>query len=441
MSNSKKDQSFISARAFISAILVIAVLMVITYIATLLIPCEGLPFWKWLLSPFLVLGGEDMVTLIGLMIFLLIVGAVFNSLDQSGMMKYMLDVLTDRFKTSRYKLMAVLIAFFMGMGSLIGCFEEVVPLVPIVTALAVRLGWDALTGLSMSLLSVGCGFAAGVFNPFTVGAAQTIAGLPMFSGAWFRFISFVCIYALLFTFVRAHAKKIDKGDEGIISDDFVRDPKKEKGLIAFAVILGIGILIVFASAVITALQDYTFVIVALTFLIAGTTASLISGMKKEKLMKSSVTGLINMLPAIIMILMASSIKYTLQTAGALDTILNAAISLAQGLPAWAIILFIYLLVLIMNFFIASGSAKVILLMPILLPIAKAFGISPQLTILAFAFGDGFSNVFYPTNAALLISLGLSNIKYGKWFKHCGLFQLLNLILTSLLLLLGLAIGV
>jgi len=49
-------------------------------------------------------------------------------------------------------------------------------------------------------------------------------------------------------------------------------------------------------------------------------------------------------------------------------------------------------------------------------------------------------VFYPTNPALLISLGLADVSYGKWFRWSGKFQLLNLLLTSGLLLLALAVG-
>jgi uncharacterized ion transporter superfamily protein YfcC len=94
----------------------------------------------------------------------------------------------------------------------------------------------------------------------------------------------------------------------------------------------------------------------------------------------------------------------------------------------------------MNFFIASGSAKAFLLMPLIVPVAKAFGISAQLCVIAFAFGDGFSNVFYPTNPVLLISLGLANVEYGEWVKWSWKFQFLNLLLTSGLLLVGLIIG-
>ena len=90
----------------------------------------------------------------------------------------MLNKIANRFSAVRYHLLAVIILFFMAMGAMIGSFEECVPLVPIVVALAINLGWDALTGMGMSLLAVGCGFASGVCNPFTIGVAQQLAGLP-----------------------------------------------------------------------------------------------------------------------------------------------------------------------------------------------------------------------------------------------------------------------
>ena len=141
-----------------------------------------------------------------------------------------------------------------------------------------------------------------------------------------------------------------------------------------------------------------------------------------------------------MILMANSIKYTMVEGNVLDTILQGAIAIAETLPGWSVILFIYAIVLVMNFFISSGSAKAFLLMPLIVPVAEAFGISAQLCVTAFAFGDGFSNVAYPTNAVLLIGLGIGGVDYGKWIKWSLPFQLMNLLLTSGLLLIGFAIG-
>jgi len=124
----------------------------------------------------------------------------------------------------------------------------------------------------------------------------------------------------------------------------------------------------------------------------------------------------------------------------LDTLLYHAVRAAEGMSGAGLILFIYGICLVMNFFIPSGSAKAFLLIPLIVPLAQIFGVSAQLCIVAFAFGDGFSNVFYPTNPALLIALGLADTGYGDWAKYSWRFQLLNLLLTGALLLFGLAVG-
>lgn len=456
----------INTRSFLTAILVIFVLMVLTYVLTMVIPGGayarttdisgntvidtsvpfqqvqgGIPFWRWLLSPLLVLGAEGNGTLIAVIAFLLVIGGIFNSLDKCGVMKYMLDRIVYQFGTARYQLMAVITFFFMALGAFIGSFEECVPLVPIVVALTVRLGFDALTGMGISVLAASCGFASGVCNPFTVGVAQNVVGLPMFSGLWLRLLSFVLIYMLLTAFITFHAKKVEqKSDKNILCNDFRVNKKMDRALFCFAGILGIGIVMVLCSSVITVLQDYNMIIVAVMFLVAGIAATLVSGMSAKNLGRTFVDGLVSILPAVIMILMASSIKYILVEANILDTILHSMVTTASTLPKWFVILFIYFVVLVMNFFIATGSAKAIMLMPLIAPVAQIFEIPVQLCIVAYAFGDGFSNAFYPTNPVLLISLGLADVSYGKWVKWTWKFQVLNLVLTSLLLLFGLAVG-
>lgn len=456
----------ISARSFITALLILFALMLLTYILTLVLPGGeykriadsagnmvidtqagytpvegGLPFYKWLLSPFLVLTAEGSGTISAVIVFLLVIGGIFNSLDRCGLMLYMLKRVVRRFGHARYMLMAVVVLFFMAMGSFIGSFEEVIPLVPIVVSLAVGLGWDALIGVGMSLLAAGCGFSAGVCNPFTVGIAQELAGLPMFSGIWLRVVSFLVVYILLLFFLRSHAKKIEQPFSGdLAGEDFCPSASMDRALALFGGLLGLGILLVLSSSFITALQDYTMVIVAAMFLAAGLASTLAAGMSPGKLGSSFFNGLVSVLPAVLMILMASSIKYTLTEAKILDTILYYAVAAAGTLPRWMVILFLYLVVLVMNFFIPSGSAKAFLLLPLILPVAQIFELSPQLCVMAYAFGDGFSNVLYPTNPVLLISLSLAGVSYGSWFKWTWKFQAVILICTSLLLLFGLAVG-
>ena len=465
MAKTERKGLDISAKSFIGAIVIIFALMCLTYVATFLIPGGeyqrvtdangmetivtdsfkyvegGVPFLKWILSPFLVLGADGGGAIIAVIVFLLVIGGIFTALDKCGRMEYMLKKIVHRFGQNRYILMSLVMLFFMSMGAFIGSLEECVPLVPIVVGLSVALGWDELTGLGMSILSAGCGFAAGVCNPFTVGVAQELAGLPMFSGMWLRFVAFIIIYGIVHFFVKHHALKIAKPIEQIeVHDDFVDDKRMDKALWTFAGILGIGILVVLSSVFLTFLQDYTMIIVAVMFLVAGLASVIISGMSGKDLAKFFGYGIVTILPAVFMILMASSIKYTLIEGKILDTLLHSAVGIAENLPKGAVILFIYLIVLVLNFFISSGSAKAFLLMPLIVPMAQIFEISSQLSVMAFAFGDGFSNVMYPTNPVLLISLGMAGISYVKWFKWTFKIQFTILVATSLLLLFGLVIG-
>ncbi len=460
-----KNSLNIGAKSFLAAIVIIFLLMALTYGLTFVVPGGeyartvdeaghtiidtqagfrnvpgGLPFYKWLLSPFLVLGAEGSGALVAVIAFLLVIGGVFNALHDSGLMGYMLNKLVHRFHYVRYRLMAMLVLFFMAMGSLVGSFEEVVPLVPIVTTLAVGLGWDALTGVAMSLLAAGCGFAAGVANPFTIGVAQTLAGLPMFSGIWLRLVAFVCIYLLLLLFIRFHARRLPETASFAKAEAHVPDRRMDRGLLLFAAILGAGIALVLCSGFIPALRDYTMIAVAVMFLVAGVAATLAAGMGLRGLLRSFLSGLIAIAPSVLMILMAASIRYTLVEGRILDSLLHMAVTAAGGMSRAALVLFIYGICLVLNFFIPSGSAKAFLLIPLIVPLAGLFGVSSQLCILAFAFGDGFSNVFYPTNPCLLISLGLVDTGYGKWAGYSIKFQLMNLLLTTGLLLFGLAVG-
>ena len=395
--NKEKPKMEAGVKSFITAIVVIFAMMVLTYALTIIIPGGYIPFWKWILSPILVLFAKDSGSMIAIIALLVVLGGIFNTLDKFGVLRLLLDKVTAKFGKSRRVLLAVIPLFFMVIGSAAGTFEECVPLVPVVVALAIRLGWDALTGLGMSILAAGCGFAAGVCNPFTVGVAQELAGLPMFSGMWYRAVAFLIIYILLMLFLLIYVRKIEK-------------PMDEKML------EGIG---------------------------SGNVRQIAysSGSRFWKIGITFKEGVVSVLPGVLLILMANSIRFTLLEGNILDVILQGAVSLASGMPRFGVILFIYGLVLILNFFIPSGSAKAFLLMPLIVPLAEAFDISAQLCVVAFAFGDGFSNVFYPTNPVLLISIGLANVSYGTWAKWSGKFQLINLFVTGALLLLGLAINV
>ena len=466
----------VGTRSFIAALIILFLLMALTYALTMLLPAGeyqrvvtdgkesivpgtyqsvagGLTFWKWLLSPFLALGSSGSGTVIAIIAFLLVIGGAFNAMDECGVLSYMFNRVYRMFETRKYRLLLLVSLFFMSLGAFVGSFEECVPLVPIAVALAYSLGWDALVGLGMSLLAVGFGFSTGVVNPFTVGVAQQLVGLPMFSGIWMRLVTFVLIYGLLIAFLIPYARKIEKTpSKSAIYDpamaerwatlriDYVEDRRKDRALIWFAAVLGAGILLILCSSFVPFLQDIIMPLIAVIFLVAGTVSSLVSGMELRAYLKSFGKGMVNILPAVLLILMANSIRFTMTESKILDTILFKTVQLTQNASSGVVVLMIYALALILELFISSGSAKAFLLMPLIAPIADLSGISRQIAVLAYAFGDGFSNVFYPTNPVLLISLGIVGIGYGKWFKWSGKIQIAVLALTSALLLFANAIG-
>lgn len=458
MDDNKKFAS-INFKAYLSSLIIIVALIIATYVLTFVLPAgryddsgnfiyiQGgvdFPIWKLLLSPFLVLGSDGNFLLIAILVFLLVIGGIFEALNKCNFMEYLLKKLVNRFHNKKYLLIAILVLFFMLLGSFVGTFEEVIPMIPFICALTVSLGFDNLVGLGVSLLAAGSGFACGIMNPFTIGIAQELAKVPMFSGVWIRILAFILIYALLVSFLIIHAKRVEKKNKGDTSKevnfDYVKDPKMDKAVWTFSGILLGGLALVISSTFIPALRDYTLIIIALAFLIGGITACLIIGMKAKEIIKCFGKGALTMLPALAMILLASSIRYILVESYRIDTLVYNLINFTNGLSKYVLILFIYLIVFLVEIFIASGSAKAFLLIPLLLPIASKFGISANLVCLAYIFGDGFSNYIYPSDAALIISLRLSDYTYVGYMKKTWVYHLLTILITSGILLLGVAIN-
>ena len=412
--------------------------------------------WRWFTAPIEVLGGSDGLTVITIIIFLLMVGVAFAVLDKSGLLKAVIARIVKAFEGCKYHLLLVISLFFMIIGAFFGIFEEVVPLVPLMLALSYFLGWDALVGLGMSILAVNMGFSAAITNPFTIGVAQKLAGLPLFSGAWLRVIIFAIIYAIFAAFLTRYARKIERNPQ--ISPVFQEDqaerakytdlqldslaeasPRLGKAMSWFLVCLALILIVLVTAPFLPAIASFSMPIVGLLFFIGGIGASLISGARRSTVFKAAWEGLTGISPAIPLILMAASIKHIVAQGGILDTILyQASQPLSQANPFLATLL-IYFLALLIEFFVASGSAKAFLLMPIMVPLADLVGVTRQTTVTAYCFGDGFSNLIYPTNPVLLICLGLTMVSYSKWLKWS--LRLWFWVLLATFLFLGIAIAI
>ena len=445
MENEKKGLA-ISVNSFITAVGILVVLMILTYILTLVIPGEGIPFWKWLLSPVLVLGSSQGITMCAVIFFLLVLGGTFNALDISGTMVYMLRKIVHAAGDKKYTLLALVTLFFLSMGAFIGSFEECIPMVPLVVALSIAMGWDALVGLGMSMGAVACGFSTGVLNPFTTGVAQTLMGLPAFSGISLRLLTYLAVYACLLLFLIPYAKKCEKRNAKVAEAkaesvvNFVKSPEKEAAVRFFVITIVCCFLFILSSVFVTALSDYLMIFVAVFFLIAGIGCCVCVKIGFQKSLFYFRHGIGSVLPSTLLILMAGSIQYTMTEAGIMDTILEYAVSVISQMSPYQGILCMFLFAMLINFFVSSGSAEAMLLMPIFGPLADSCGISRQLAVLAFNYGDGFSNLIYFTNPCLLIALNLVGISYGKWIKFSAKLQLMIAVACCLILLLGTVVG-
>ncbi|MDF2948116.1 MAG: hypothetical protein K0R07_126 [Sedimentibacter sp.] len=415
-----------AVKTFLSAAIVLIVMLFLTGLLTYLIPNgdfnaetmtftereeQGIPILTWIGAPILVLFSESGTLVIAIILFLLIIGGSIHLLKETGLIEGIILAIVKKFKDNEFVLLCMLVFVFMALGAFIGVFEEVVPLVPLIIILARRMGWDELTGLGVSVLATGLGFAAAVTNPFTIGVAQGLADVPIFSGALLRLLVFISVYVILVAFLFRRSKKhrIDCVENELTDNHDVS--KKAYGF--FIVLMFIMFMLVGATPFVEALRDYTLPLIGVIFLMAGIGVGLILNWKPTRVAKQFFIGAKDMSPAIILILLATGIKHVMIEGHILDTILyQISQNISHTSPLIAVFI-VFIIVMIMNFFIGSGSAKAFILMPILVPIMDLLGIGRQLGILAFQFGDGFSNVFYPTNAVLLISLGLVQVGYGN----------------------------
>lgn len=410
------------------------------------------PIYRWFTAPFEVLWSSDALMIIIIILFILIIGGTFYLLDKSGLLKYFMFLIVKKYANNKYLLLSILSLFFMTFGSVLGIFEELIALVPISIVLAYSLGWDSLIGVGMSALSAGFGFAAATFNPFTIGIAQKLAGLPLFSGVTFRIIIFLAIYFILIFFLVSYAKKIENKPE--LSLVFMEDKaikskytasldistlnelKYRKALKLFFIFLFLIFIFILSSFFIKSLSDISLPIIGVLFTFGGILSTISSGYNKKDIFKDFISGLLGIAPGIILILMAMSIKLIITKGNIIDTILYYSSNTISDSSPMVSALLIYYLVFIMDFFIGSGSAKAFLVIPIIAPLADLVGTTRQTAVQAFCFGDGFSNMLFPTNPTLLITLGLTVISYGKWFKWTIKLQLAVVLITSLFIILA-----
>ncbi len=344
----------------------------------------------------------------------------------------------------------VVIPIFMalfGLGSsTVGMFEEWLPFIPIFAAIFIGLGYDAIVGLAVVALGAGMGYSGAAMNPFTVGVAQGIAEVTYMSGAGFRIVCHIIMLAVASFFVMRYAAKIKKDPTKSIvyGDDFsaLLSDNKDFSEVKFGVRQGLVLLDLLAAIVAlvygTKTYGWYFSELSAVFLIMGVVAAIIMGFNLNKIGEVFAKGFQEATTAALMIGIARGILMVLQNGNIIYTVVYVLSIPLESLPAAACAIAMLVMQTILNFFIPSGSGQAAVSMPIMAPMADILGLSRDTAVLAYQFGDGLSNIVWPTAFAAVMA-GLAGVKVEKWWKF--VFPVFGVIIVVQAILMVVAVSI
>ena len=405
-----------------------------------------LPVWRWALAPFeALIFGNNNSNMIMIIALLLVLGGTFKVLEESGGLVSLVRIIMVKLHEKRFIAIWVITALIMILSAFFGLQEQLLILYPIFAMLCVALKWSRFTAISFVLIASGVGFTTAITNPMTIGTASIAAGTSVTDGLWYRCIIFCVMYVVTSLFLSYLAKSDEKkATEAFDVKEFVTvsaqehkvDVRKARMIVA---LFSVALLSVIVTTAIESLRSLAMVFMAVAFIVGTVIVgrSLLGSYKR--LGRSFVSGVRDVLPSIIIIMIAFGITYIAQQGNILHTIFHYFYNSVSGISPYLAVVLLYAFVLIIEFFIPSASAKAVLIIP-MLTLAPIEGISKTVIILTYLFADGYTNVLYPTCGTLLVGLGLADVSFATWFKKTILFQLLLFVLSLAFLMLAVFIG-
>ncbi len=407
-----------------------------------------LPVYRWLIAPIEgLIFGSGTFNILQIIAVLLVLGGSFKVLDQTGGLYAIVQVIIDRFYSKRYLLIWIISLMMMLLASCFGLQEELLILFPIFLSFSAAMRWSKTQAISLILITTGVGFTTATFNPLTIGIASNLANINITSGLWYRIIILAVLYVVTSLYLVRRAKQDEKANlqteeesQFAVHTDEEKVAYQKKARSIF-LLFGAVLLVIILASVIPFIADLGMgmVFMAVTFVGGAFYIGLKSLGSLKAIGKSFLSGAKDIAPSIVIILLAFSVKYIAECGNILHTLFYYCHSyMSQQSPYFCVIL-LYLLILVFEFFIPSATAKALLLIP-MLTLAPLPGISTNIILLAFLFGDGYTNVLYPTCGTLVIGLGLAEVSYMEWVKKTGLFQILLFVFSIAFLLLAVYIG-
>lgn len=372
-------------------------------------------------------------------IHLIISSGAFN-----GLVSSLLKVFKGK---ARVAIIPIFMTLLGALSSTVGLFEETFPFIPIFVGIAIAMGYDAIVGLAIIAVGSGLGYSGAAMNPFTVGVAQGIAELPAMSGIGYRVICHIAMITVASIYTMRYALKIQENPTKslVYGHDFTKftmdqgDVENSKFGIREKLVL-----LTLAAGVITIVYGtkvfgWYFEELCAIFLIMAIVASIIMGWGPNKIAEKMTDGFVEITSACLMIGLARGILVVLQEGNIIDTVVYGMSIPLATLPKWLAGEAMLILQTLLNFLIPSGSGQAATSMPIMAPLSDLLGISRQVAVLAFQFGDGISNILWPTAFAPVIC-GIAGIEINKWWKWFVPCFFLILVTQMVLIALAISIG-
>ncbi|MBB4823700.1 putative ion transporter superfamily protein YfcC [Sporosarcina luteola] len=385
---------------------------------------------------------QGMVNAAPIILFVLLIGGALGIMQATGSIDALIRFTAQKFGARKKLIIPVMVLIFSLLGTLIGAAEDTLVYITIVVPMAIALGFDALTGLAIVVLGMlGAGFTSGITNPFTIGVAQTVAELPMYSGIGLRIAIYVIFYILTVLFILRHVNRIEKNpelaeygrfnpNESITFDNNYKLSKRHA--ISLLVFLGCFIALIYG---VISLGWYIGEIVGI-FLLGAIIMGIIGKLSGNDMTDAFIKGCAEMIPGAMIIGVASTILVVLTAGGLLDTILYVTSGMLEGLPPSVTAVGMGAVNFFIHFIVPSGSGHASLVMPIMSPLADLVGVTRQTAAFATVMGGGVSNLIIPTGGLLLAALGMMGIPYSKWVKWVLPYVLIQVAVVLIFLLIA-----
>ena len=366
----------------------------------------------------------------GIIVFILVVGGAFWLLNATGAVEAGIQRFIVRIGKRDILVLVALTVLFSLAGAVFGMSEETIPFVGIVVPLVVSMGYDAFMGMLVVYVASNVGFSSAFLNPFTVGIAQGMADLPLFSGMGYRIFCWAFLTLLMVVFVWFYARRT-KGSPTVIPSAAKESVRLTRRQAWIPVVL---LLTVIALIVGVTCWDWYMPEITGLFLGMGIVCGIIAGFSANKIADELIAGARDILSAALVVGFASGIIVILQDGKVVDSILHGMQEGLDGSSPVASLSAMYGIQALINFIIPSATAKAAITIPIMAPFADMVGVSRQAMVLAFQFGDGFTNMVTPTSGVLVAALAMARIPYAKWVKWVWKGVAVLLVLGFLLLL-------